>query len=274
MVQSAQFDGGYLNRRRAAFLEANRMLAAMGPIPSLAAMRPIPSLGGGYYRPAFSMPRGWGMGDAGSSTASGGAALLAMAPFTGPAAPFVAAAGAVTEFISSFLHPNLTKEEASAIVNEISADHLTPNLNAWNALPGYQRNSVAKAAALNVFNKWWQVLVQACENAQLGAAGVNCVGDRERGGRLDWWALFYDPIALDPNTAAADQWATDQALAMAPASSGDGSGAGPGSSTPAPAGGQPAGGSGPAASSTNWAAAAGVVVVFFALGYFLVGGDS
>ncbi len=170
------------------------------------------------------------LGDAATSTRAGGQALLSVAPFTGPAAPFVAAAGAITSFVSSFLSPNLPKEVASAKVEEIDFDYLRPNLDAWNALPGYQRTSDVQHAAMNVFKQGWQALTQFCSVLSLGSAGVNCIKDRQRGGKYDWWKLFYDPIALDPHVAEADSLAAEAVLENAVTPPADGGATPPGQS--------------------------------------------
>jgi hypothetical protein len=170
----------------------------------------------GFVAPAWG-PDPVGLGDAASSTRAGGQALMQIAPYTGPAAPFVAAAGAITTFISSFLQPNIPKEVASARVDEIEADFMKPNLERWWAIPQELRTREVQQAALDVFNRAWAGVIQFCSSIQLGSAGVNCVKDRQRGGRYDWWSYFYDPIANDPHVAqneeAAQQKAAEEAAA-------------------------------------------------------------
>ena len=58
--------------------------------------------------------------------------------------------------------------------------------------------------------------MQACNNPALGSAGINCIKDRQRGGKYDFFAMFYDPIATDP-APAANALAAAQAAAAAPA---------------------------------------------------------
>jgi hypothetical protein len=191
-------------------------------------MTNIPQIGK-RWGSGFALPS-WadeGLGDASSSTRAGGQALLQVAPFTGPAAPFVAAAGSVANFISSFLQPNIPKEVASERVDEIEADFMKPNVARWNALPMNHKTPEAQAAALDVFNKGWGGIIQFCSNMQLGSAGVNCIKDRQRGGRWDWWSYYYDPIANDPAVAANVAAAQAEEAAMAAAAySGGGSSTG------------------------------------------------
>ncbi len=149
----------------------------------------------------FVMPPG-GLGSIGATSAgtvaAGGQALLSVAKFTGPAAPFVAAAGALLDFISAaFLTPNYGKEYASAFVNQIEYDYMRPNLAKWQSLAADQKTVSAQHAALNVFLNAWNAIVQYCSNPALTSGGIHCLADRERGGKYDWWVYFYDPIAND-----------------------------------------------------------------------------
>jgi hypothetical protein len=136
-----------------------------------------------------------------------GSGLLAAAPLTGPAAPFVALAGALTGLIGGLFKPDLTKEQATAIVNQIQSEYLQPNLNRWQSLPPNQKTQSAQVAALAVFDKAWAAVVQGCSNPALGTAGQRCISERQAGGSApwcptvtgcDWFILFRDPIANDP----------------------------------------------------------------------------
>ncbi len=130
-----------------------------------------------------------------------GSALLQSAKYAGPAAPFVAIAGALMEIggaITSLFGPNPNNRVASGYVNQIEADIMKPNVAAWQALaPEHKIASMQRAALANFMDGWNQVL-RLCDNPALGSAGVNCVGDRQRGGKWDWWSYYYDPIAKDP----------------------------------------------------------------------------
>jgi hypothetical protein len=164
-------------------------------------MRKLLYFGGNAWSRGFAMPPG-GLEGLGVTSADavrqGGASLLQVAKYTGPAAPFVAAAGALLEFISSaFLTPNYGKEYASAFVNQIEYDYMRPNLSMWQALPPERKTASAQAAALNVFAHGWNAIIQYCSNPALTSGGIHCVADRQRGGKYDWWQYFYDPIAND-----------------------------------------------------------------------------
>ncbi len=103
-------------------------------------------------------------------------------------------AGAIT----SLFGPNPNNTIASGYVNQIEADIMKPNLAAWQALaPDAKIQSMQKAALANFMAGWNQVL-QLCGNPALGSAGVNCIADRQRGGKYSWFGYYYDPIANDP----------------------------------------------------------------------------
>ena len=79
---------------------------------------------------------------------------------------------------------------------------MKPNLAAWQSLSPSQKTPNQQTYALQVFTLAWNQLMQLCENPQLGSAGTGCIADRQRGGKWDWWAYYYDPIAKDPAVAA------------------------------------------------------------------------
>lgn len=142
-------------------------------------------------------------------TSTVGGALMSAAPFTGPAAPFVAAAGALTSLVGSLFKPDLTKVEATRIVDQIEAQYLRPNLARWNALPAAQRTRSAQAAALDLVDKALNAVREGCSNPALAEAGQRCISERliqggtapwcPTGTGCDWITLYRDPIANDPN---------------------------------------------------------------------------
>jgi len=94
---------------------------------------------------------------------------------------------------------------------------LQANIAAYFALPAPRPQS-SQAAALANFDTLWSQLSQACSNPQLGAAGTNCLGDREQGACKwkqtstlnssypgapaigacwNWFSGYRDPIAQD-----------------------------------------------------------------------------
>lgn len=75
---------------------------------------------------------------------------------------------------------------------------LQANLAAYKAGP---HNRASQAAALAVFDQIWQYLTstQGCGNPSLGDPGHACINDRARGGKWDWFVMYRDPIANDPD---------------------------------------------------------------------------
>lgn len=140
------------------------------------------------------------LGSAGSSAGIVvGGSVASAAPLAGPAAPLVAAVGGViaaASAIAGALHIGEgcgpTCVQATQIVNQ-AAIVLQQNLAA------FQSKTIDKQTALNNFNQVWLAVQQSC-GAISGAAGQNCVGDRQRGGKWDWFSYYYDPIANAPDT--------------------------------------------------------------------------
>lgn len=142
-----------------------------------------------------------GLGDSQQQIAGTvGSSLLSVAKYAGPAAPFVAIAGAVADIVSLF-GPNPDNTITTGYVNQIEADIMKPNLAAWDALAPTDQTDVNQTAAEANFNAGWNEVLQLCDPPALGSAGTNCISDRERGGKLDWYALYYTPIADSANPA-------------------------------------------------------------------------
>lgn len=158
--------------------------------------------------------------------ATAGTSLLTAAPFTGPAAPFVAAAGAVVELLASMgvgagcgQSCVLSSEYADKAENILSQNILT-----YFSLPA-PRSATAQAAALRIFDAVWADLSQQCSNPALKEAGQRCITDRQRGACKwkqtsdsillnipgepqpgecwNWFSGYRDPIANDPAVADA-----------------------------------------------------------------------
>jgi hypothetical protein len=148
-----------------------------------------------------------GLGDSQQSDAATVASSLAQSTklataVGGPVAGgIVAAAGAIAQIVSLF-GPNPNNNYATEVVNQVEADVMQPNLSAWQALSAAEKTPANQAAAEAVFNSGWAYVLSACNNPALGSAGINCIGDRQRGGKFDWFAAYYDPIANDPAVAA------------------------------------------------------------------------
>jgi hypothetical protein len=98
--------------------------------------------------------------------------------------------------------------QATQIVDTVERDYLKPNLAAYMNAPTHFRSNQVKA--LEVFDYAWSQVLAGCGDPALQAAGRRCISERERGGTApwcptadhrgcDWFTLYRDPIANDPN---------------------------------------------------------------------------
>ena len=148
---------------------------------------------------------------------SAGQALLAAAPMTGPAAPFVAAAGAALSIMGAMGVGDgcgVTCLEATAYANQ-SEKVIRQATDTYFAQPA-PRTVSQQQAALAIFDALWLDLSDKCGNSQLGKAGKNCTGDRQqgackwhqtgdspwpggpaKGACWNWFSAYRDPIAND-----------------------------------------------------------------------------
>jgi len=138
---------------------------------------------------------------AGGSIAAG---ILELSPVTGPAAPFVALAGALVALATGMGIGHGCGSsciEATDVVNYAECV-MALNLQTYLGLP-CPRSAVANAAALQVYNSAWAYIVQSCTAiGGTGGSQQNCIAPRNRGGKYDYFASFYDPIANDTCVSA------------------------------------------------------------------------
>jgi hypothetical protein len=137
----------------------------------------------------------------------GAAGTLAMiAPFTGPAAPFVLLAAALIGPIASmFKGCGATCTQASAIADR-SQQAANQIMDRYKAEPiHYYSIQQAALAAMQDVIKYLQ---GACSSATLGAAGQRCISERldpnacfikdDQGGCHNFWIDYINPIKNDP----------------------------------------------------------------------------
>lgn len=67
---------------------------------------------------------------------------------------------------------------------------LQANLSAFSKEP----TRTNQTAALRNFDDVWDEVTAACSDPAMGQPGRNCVSERARGGRWDWFAAYRDPI--------------------------------------------------------------------------------
>ncbi len=178
-------------------------------------MIPVPGLGDYSFPSAGNIAQGATSGvllgastaiSTGSQIAGGIAgALAAIAPFTGPAAPFLAiAAGLVGPIAKMFAGCGSTCTQATQFANQ-AASALDQMKAAYFAQPVRYKSS--QTAALSYFDQIAGWLQQMCSNPALGAAGQRCISERlvhggsapwcPGGTGCDWITAYRDPIAND-----------------------------------------------------------------------------
>jgi hypothetical protein len=155
-----------------------------------------------------SMPYWEGMPGLGASSApvstqieSGAAgSLLSVAPFTGPAAPFVAAAGAIAGLLATLgvgAGCGQACIQATNLVNQ-AEPALLQNLQA------YENGEIDQATALSNYQQIWQSIQTAC-SAIPGGAGKSCVTDRQAGA-CTWKATGTPPTPSSPAPGTCWNW--------------------------------------------------------------------
>jgi hypothetical protein len=131
---------------------------------------------------------------AGAAALSSGA--IAAGTLAATAIPFIGpVVAAIGLFVSMLFKPDMKKIATTQIVNQAEV-YMKRNLAAWQQLVASgQANATSQQAAEANFQTLWQQVVNACGNPAYGSAGANCIGDRQRGGKWDWFKYYYDPIA-------------------------------------------------------------------------------
>lgn len=144
-----------------------------------------------------------GMGAASTSTiAEEGAAstLASVAPLTGPAAPFVAAAAGIAQLLAEFGVGSGCGQaciEATNLVNQ-AEPALLQNLQ------DYENGVIDQATAQSNYNQIWQSIVTAC-GAISGSAGQNCISERQQGA-CQWKATGTPPTPYSPAVGSCWNW--------------------------------------------------------------------
>lgn len=142
---------------------------------------------------------------ANSGVAVAVSSLLAAGAVTGPVGGIILAASAALIEVGSLIAGVfqgcgdtcvLTSDEANKI-----GDYLLQNLRTYVAAP---YDPQLQATALANFDTAWASLVQACNQASLGTAGQNCIGDRQRGACT--WKASPGGWVADPSAPGGYSW--------------------------------------------------------------------
>ena len=154
----------------------------------------------------------------GQEIAASGGVLLSAAPFTGPAAPFLAIAGGIAEFLGAMgvgSGCGSTCVLSTQYANQAEA-LLQQNIAAYFAIAS-PRPLSAQTAALANFTTIWNDFVTQCHNPALGSQGQTAISERQAGSCAwkqpassvppwgvpaagacwNWWSGYHDPISSD-----------------------------------------------------------------------------
>ena len=154
----------------------------------------------------------------GQEVSSAGAVIMGAAPYTGPAAPFVAIGGLIVEFLGQMgvgSGCGQTCVLSTQYANQAEA-LLGKNIAAYFAIAA-PRPLSAQTAALANFNTVWNDFVQQCNNPALGSQGQTSIAERQAGSCAwkqpankvppwgtppagacwNWWSGYRDAIAQD-----------------------------------------------------------------------------
>jgi hypothetical protein len=172
-----------------------------------------PSTSAGGYSPS-----GWGfstrgMGSTESVTAATIASsglsttaslLVAFSVVTGPVGAAIAAVGAVAVLlVKVFQGCGATCVQATQYANQVEAA-LKQNLQAYLSSP--VRTVSMQAAAVNNYNTGIAALQQACGQAALGQAGVNCIDQRVNASSCQWKASPGGWVQASDRTCTYTPW--------------------------------------------------------------------
>lgn len=157
------------------------------------------AVGGGV---AASLPLITGHVSAGNIISTIGGGILTGSIFAGPAAPVVAAIGGLVALGGQIFNavgigvPDLKKVQSSKDANDVEAQ-MAQIQTWWN---GVEHTTANQQTAVTAWYQLWNQLTQLCGDPNLGSAGQNCIADRQRGGKWDWFAMHLDPILNTPLT--------------------------------------------------------------------------
>lgn len=122
------------------------------------------------------------------------AGLMAAAPLTGPAAPFISAiASLIGPIASLFKGCGATCTQTTQIANSVESA-TTQITNHYWAQP--VRTVAMQQAAIAALQQLYSYLIQNCQKIG-GRGGSQCVADRQPGGKYDYQAQQIAPIQND-----------------------------------------------------------------------------
>lgn len=135
---------------------------------------------------------------AGGAVTAGGSSSLAASVWGAAAVPVVGAivAGVTIGLMALFNRKGPKQKVATTQIVDSVEPMLAENRDGYLNGP---RTRSSQAQALANFDAGWEYVRQNCGDVSMGDPGKRCISERDRGGRWDWFTLYRDPIAHDPD---------------------------------------------------------------------------
>jgi hypothetical protein len=109
--------------------------------------------------------------------------------------PISASIGAglnVASAIAGYMLQSAAQRDDTTNIVNFAATELNQNSQAYNSC------QISSAEAQSNFMQIWAWVVQQCSNPAFGTAGGSCVQERQAGGSIDWFKLYYDTYSNPP----------------------------------------------------------------------------
>jgi len=127
-----------------------------------------------------------GLGQA--AAAAGAGASLATAGITAG----IGAALDVGTAIAQYMLQSAAQRDDTTNLTNYAATMLGQNSQAYNSC------QISASEAQQNFDQIWAWLVQQCSQPAMGTAGGSCIQERQAGGSIDWFKLYYDTYSNPP----------------------------------------------------------------------------
>ncbi len=128
-----------------------------------------------------------GLGQAAAAT---GASLATAGVTAG-----IGAALNVASAIASYMLTSAAQRDDTTNIVNYAATMLNQNSQAYNTC------QISAEEAQSNFDQIWQWVVEECSTPSMGTAGGSCIQERQAGGSIDWFKLYYDTYSNPPGPA-------------------------------------------------------------------------
>ena len=138
---------------------------------------------------------------AGGVLTAGGSSSIAAGIWGAAAVPVIGGivVGVTLALTMLFARKGPKQKVATTQIVDAVEPHLRDNLDGYFAGP---RTVSSQRQALANFDAGWQYVLENCGQTVMGDPGRRCVEERQPGGQWDWFVLYRDAIANDPEVTA------------------------------------------------------------------------